>query len=79
MPQEVVDLRGSVGRSGGTDINVCCEDKLRSLSGGEIQNVVEVSEESMANILGVTIVSERVVDEPIRVDAVDNFEEGGQE
>ena len=78
MPQEVVDLKVSVGSSGGTDVNVYCENKLRSLSEGEIQTVVGMSEEFVAKILGGPIVSERVVDEPIRVDAVENFEEGGQ-
>ena len=79
VPHEVVNLKGSVGSSGGTDANVYCEDKLRSLSECETQTVVDVSEASMAKMSGGPIVSERVVDESIRVDAVRDLEEGRQE
>ena len=63
--REVVNLEGSVGSSGGTDVDVYCEDKLRSLSEGEIQTLVEVSEESIAEVLCGPIVSEKLVDESI--------------
>ena len=74
VPQEVVNLKGSFGSSGGTDVNVYFEDKLRSVSEGDIQRVVEVSEESMAKTLGGRIVSVRVFVESIRVDAVGDLE-----
>ena len=79
VPPEIVILKGSVGSSGGTDVNVYCQDKLRSPSDGKMQTVVEVSEESLSKILGGPIVSEKVVDESMRVDAVADVEEGGQE
>ena len=77
VPQEVVNLKGSVGSSGVADNNVYCEVKLRSLSESEIQTVVEVIEESMLKMMGGPIVSEKVVNESIRVDAVGDLEEGG--
>ena len=77
--REVVNLKGFVGCSGGMDVDVYCEDKLRSLSEGEIQTLVEVSEESIAEVLCGPIVSEKLVDESIRVDFVGKLEEGGQE
>ena len=70
--QEVVNPEGTVGSSGCKDINVHCENKLRSLSEREIQNLVEVSE-SIAKRLAGPIVSERVVDESIRVDVVGDW------
>ena len=75
--QEIVKLEGSVGSCGGTDIKVYCEDKLRSLSEGELQTLAEVSEECIAKILGGPIFSERFVNESIRVDVVGDMEEGG--
>ena len=79
MTQEVANPEGSVGCSDGTVVDVCCEDKLRSLSEGEIKTLVEVSEDSIAKILGGPIVSERVVDESIRIDVVGELEERGRE
>ena len=52
VPQKVVNPEGSDGSSEDTDINVYCEDKLRSLSEAELQTLVEVSEESIAKVLG---------------------------
>ena len=74
-PQEVVNPEVSVGSSDGTDVNVYCEDKLRSLSECEIQTLVDV----IANILGDPLNSERVVGKSIRVAVVGDLEEGGQE
>ena len=79
VPQEVVDPEGSVGSSGDREINVYCEDKLRSLSEGEIQTLVDVSGESIANMWSGPIVIERVVDESIHVDVVGDSEDGGRE
>ena len=70
---EVVTLKRSVGSSGGTDVNEYSEDKLRSLNEGEVQTVVEVSEESMAKIMGGPIVSDKVIDESIRVHDVGDY------
>ena len=78
VPPEVINPEGSVGSSGGTDVNVYFEEKLRLPSEREIQTLVEVSEESIAKILGGPIVSERVVDESIRNDVVGDLEERGQ-
>ena len=55
-----------------------CEDELRSLSEGEIQKLVEVSEESTEKILAGPIASESAGDELVRVDVVQHMEEGGQ-
>ena len=79
VPVEVVTLMRSVGSSGGTDVNEYCEDKLRSLSEGEVQTVVEVSDESMAKILGGPIVNDKVIDESIRVHDVGDLEGRDQE
>ena len=63
VPEEVVNLEGSIGSSGDWDKNVYCEENLRSLSEDEIKTLMEVTEESIAKILEGPIVSERVVDE----------------
>ena len=70
---------GSIGSSCGTDINVYCEDNLRSLSENEIQTVVEMREEYMAKKLGGPINKARVIDQSTRVDAVEDLEQRGQE
>ena len=76
--QEIVNLERSVGSRGGTDVSVYCEDKLRSLSEGEIQTLMEVSEESIAKVLACPTVCERIFYESIPVDAVGDLEERSQ-
>ena len=78
VPPKVVNPGRSVGSSCGTDVNVCCEDKLRSLSEGEVKTLVGMSEESIAKILAGPIVDERIVDESRRNDVVGDLDEGGQ-
>ena len=56
MPQGIGNREGSVGSSGDTDVKVYCEDKLRSLSEGELQTLVCVGEEIIVKILGGPIV-----------------------
>ena len=77
VPQKAVIPEGSAGCSGGTDVNVYCEDQLRSLSEGEIQTFAEMSAESISKILRGPIVSEEVVDESKRIDVVGDLEERG--
>ena len=60
VPQEV-NPEGSVGWVGDADINVHFEDKLRSLSEGELQMLEEVSEESVAEILGALLLGEELL------------------
>ena len=79
VSQEIFNPEGSVESSGDTNINVYWEDKHRSLSQGETPTLVEVSEESIAEILGGLIVSERIVDQSMLLDVVGDREEGGQE
>ena len=75
VPHEIVNAEGSVGSCGGADVDVNCEDKLRS--GVEIQTLVDVSEESIAKILGGAIISDSAGDELVRVDVVEKMEDGG--
>ena len=77
VPQKVVNPEGSAGCSGG-NVNVYCEDQLRSLSEGEIQTFAEMSAQSISKILQSPIVSDGVVDESIRVDVVGDLEERGK-
>ena len=79
LPREGVSPEGSVESSGGTDVNVYCGDKFRSLIEGEIQTLVEVNEESIAKILVGPFASERIVDESIPVDVFGKLKEGDQE
>ena len=57
VPQGVYNPEGSVGSRGDTDNNLYYDDKLRSLVMGEIQKLVEVSENSVAKTLGGPFVS----------------------
>ena len=41
VPQEIDNPERSVGSSGGTDVSVYCEDKLRSVGEGEKQTLKE--------------------------------------
>ena len=77
VPKEVNNPERSVGSSVNMDFNIYCEEELRWLNEGEIKTLVEVSEESLAKILGGLIVSERVVDESMHVDVFGDLEEGG--
>ena len=78
VPQEVVKPERAVGSSGDTDNNLYCVDKLRSLSQGDRQTLTEVSEESIAKLLGGPIFSGGVVDESMHANVVGNLEEACQ-
>ena len=58
VPHAVVNPERSFGSSGDTGINVYCEHKFWSLNEAELQTIVEVSQESIAKILGVLLLAE---------------------
>ena len=77
MPPENVNTEESVRSSGDTDLTVYCEYKFRSLSEGELQTLVKVTEDFIPRFLGGLVVSGSVY-ESLHVCVVGVTKEEGQ-